>query len=103
MLDRAEQQLFLIGEVVVDGALRDARRLTDMLEACVAVPSLREHGQRRVQYLVRPIVGAAFPAECSDGHGGARAEAVCANGTLSTLEYNILRLATADRRRRSQP
>src|SRR5215204_240196 len=69
MLDGAEQQLFLVREVVVDGALRDAGRLAHVLEPRVPVAAFGEYGERGIENLVRARVWTTFPAKRSDRHG----------------------------------
>jgi len=68
MFDGAEEQCFLVGEIVVDRALRDARRLADVLEARVAVATLGEYAERGIEYFVRAVVGPPLPSECFGRH-----------------------------------
>jgi hypothetical protein len=68
VLDGAEEQIFLVLEVMVDGALRDAGRLADILEPGVALAALGEDRERGIENLVRSLVGPPLPAQHSGGH-----------------------------------
>jgi hypothetical protein len=55
---------------VVDRALRDARRLADVLEARVAVAAFGEYAERGIEYLMRAVIGPPFPSERFGRHAG---------------------------------
>src|SRR5690348_11644169 len=63
VLDRADEEIFLRREIMVDGPLGDADLRRDVLEFRVCVTALGEDVQRGFEELVRPVVGAALPAE----------------------------------------
>jgi hypothetical protein len=65
----AAEQLFLVREVEVDRALRDAGALGDVLEASGGETALREHREGGVEDLLGALFRQSAPAWFSDVFG----------------------------------
>ena len=90
VLDDAEQQIFLRVEVVVDRALRDARRLGDVVETRVPISALREHVERGLEQLSRPLVRPALPPQRLRSLSRLHARAVMSQRLSSNILVSML-------------
>jgi hypothetical protein len=62
IVEGADEERFLVGEVVIYGAFGDPGFSRDVVEAGVAISSGREHAHRCVEDLARALLGPPFPA-----------------------------------------
>jgi hypothetical protein len=63
--DHLTEELFLVGEVEVDGALGDSGAFGDILESGVGEAAFAENLESGLNDLVGPVLGASTPFWCS--------------------------------------